>query len=177
MKNAWCKEAAILHQMILHQTFLHLGADRDMAGWHGSTGHAPKIPLLMLGTNPANRPAVCWIGSRPLGVIYLQRRIDRLCFYTLVHTAVLTFLVGLLWGAADGLFLQVSVLRDVHGLLLLPAAGSHVLCHWCEGLVGRATIHIPRYWLISKHLKCYSGVYCSVQIQPSETWLAHDCNV
>lgn len=29
--------------MILHQTFLHLRADRDMAGWHGSTGHVPRI--------------------------------------------------------------------------------------------------------------------------------------
>lgn len=37
------QEAAILHQMILHQTFLHLGTDRDMAGWHGSTGHVPRI--------------------------------------------------------------------------------------------------------------------------------------
>lgn len=47
-----------------------------------------KDPLLMLQTSPANCPTN---RSRPRAVIYLHLRIDRLCFYTLVHTVPLTF--------------------------------------------------------------------------------------
>lgn len=75
--------------MVLHQTFLHLGRDRDMAGWHGSTGHVPRIHCWCLAwTNPANCPAVCWSASRPLGFIYLQYRIDRPSVFTPLFTTL-----------------------------------------------------------------------------------------
>ena len=40
---------------------------------------------------------------------------------------------------------QVSVLRDVHGQPLLPAAGRHVRGHRPQGLVGGTAVHLPRY--------------------------------
>jgi len=69
--------------MIFHQTFLHLGTDRDMAGWHSSTGHMPKMHCWCLSPNS---PTVCCIGATPLGVIYVQHRIDGLSVFTPLFT-------------------------------------------------------------------------------------------
>lgn len=145
---------------------------RQGHGWlarlHGARA---KDPLLMLWTNPAHCPAVCWIGSRPLGVIYLQNRIDRLCVFTPLFTPCDWHFSDAqmlpLWSVADGLFLLVAVLRDAYGLFLLSAAWRHVLCHWYEGLVSWTAIHVPRCLFTNQKAQCiYTGLYAPFMIAP-----------
>lgn len=152
------EEATILAQLIAHQTLLHSGADRTRAGgtspgkWVGGVGML-RIRRWRFCGDAANCP-VCWRGSGGPGR-YLHQ-IDRLFFYTPCNrcTAITLFLpkrrrgevLLMVWSRV----FQVAVLCDMHGLLLLPAAGRHLFCDWYEGMVGRTAICISRYSLFTK---------------------------
>lgn len=72
-------------------------------------------------------------------------------------------------------FFQVAVLCDVYGLFLLPAAGSHLLCHRCKVLVGWKTIYFPRYCSFTEQrLLGNVPVCCSVALSFIHSWFTCD---
>lgn len=146
------EEATILAQLIAHQTLLHSRADRTRAAGTSPGGHMPRIRRWRFCSDAANCP-VCWRGFGGPGRYLHQCQIDRLFFYTPCQrcTAITLFLpkrcrgqvLLMVWSHV----FQVAVLCDVHGLLLLPAAGRHLFCDWYEGMVGWTAICISRYCL------------------------------
>ncbi len=156
-----------------------------MAGWHGSTGHVPRIHCWCFGPIQLTVPQFVGLARDPWVLFICSTGlIDSVFLHPCSHctTNILVMpnvskwakMLLLLWSVADALFFQVLVLCDVYGLFVFPAAGRHVFCHWCEGLVGRTAIHIPRYCLFTNQMY-YTDVYALVIIKTSETWMAHDC--
>lgn len=79
------------------------------------------------------------------------------------------------WSVCVVFFFQVAVLCDVYGLFLLPAAGSHLLCHWCKVLVGWKTIYFPRYCSFTEQrLLGNVPVRCSVALSFIHGWFICD---
>lgn len=129
------EEATILAQLIAHQALLHLGADRTRAAGTspGGTCHGSAGDTFAVMQQTVLFVAVA-LEVRTVFYISLSTRLTGCSFTPLVNAVLLSLCLCpnavaerccvMVWSRV----FQVAVLCDVHGLLLLPAAGRNLFC-------------------------------------------------
>lgn len=167
------REAAILHQMICHQTLLHLGADRDMTGWRASTGHVPRIHCWCFRPIQQTVPQFVGLALRPRGIIYLQNWIDSAFLHPRSHCTTNILVMPKCWCCEVLLMVcfsrSLSYVMCMGCFFFLLLGGIYFVTDMKGWWAGLPFVYPDTVFHKSLASLCYPGVYVLVMIKTTDT--------